>query len=58
LGHECYSLGLVGQIEFKAPEVVEDKPYSFKSDCWSFGIVIYNMLTQKYPYKSELSIED
>ena len=45
LGHECYSLGLEGLLEFKAPEVVENKPYSFKADCWSFGILIYNILT-------------
>ena len=26
LGHECYSLGLVGDSEYNAPEVIENKP--------------------------------
>lgn len=58
LGHECYSLGNVGQLEFKAPEVLEDKPYSFKSDCWSYGMVVYNLLTKKHPYKFHIAMED
>jgi hypothetical protein len=24
IGHECYSLGMVGKIEFKAPEVIKN----------------------------------
>jgi|TARA_B110001450_G_C17186332_1_gene305518 serine/threonine protein kinase len=45
LGHECFSIGLVGKIEFKAPEVVKNMNYRFKSDCWSFGIIIFHLLT-------------
>ena len=59
LGHECYSLGLVGNIEYKAPEVIENKPYSFKADCWAFGIIIYYLLTKgKYPYRKDIPLED
>ena len=58
LGHECWCMGSVGKLEFKAPEVVENKPYGFKADSWSFGIVVFHMLTNQYPYSKESSIEE
>lgn len=33
-----------------APEVLGEKPYSFKADIWSIGVVYYQMLFGKYPY--------
>lgn len=34
-----------------APEVLERKPYGINADIWSLGVVFYQMLTGKYPYK-------
>ena len=50
IGHECHSLGICGDIRYRAPEVVRNEPYDFKSDCWSFGVILYYMLTEKLPF--------
>lgn len=42
---------LVGQPQYMAPEMLrDDKPYTFKVDVWSSGILLYFMCTKKYPY--------
>ena len=45
-----YQRDLVGDIMFKAPEVVEGKPYDFKADSWSFGVILFYLLTCAMPY--------
>ncbi|XP_029164414.1 raf homolog serine/threonine-protein kinase Raf-like [Nylanderia fulva] len=42
-----------GSIFWKAPEVIkmqEKKPYSFKSDVYAFGIVLFELLAGELPY--------
>ena len=42
-----------GTPSWKAPEVYEcdgDKNYSYPSDMWSFGMVMYEMMTLTFPY--------
>lgn len=36
-----------------APEVLSCQPYGFKADIWSLGVVFYQMLFGKYPYKGK-----
>ena len=31
----------------RAPEIYEEEPYSFKSDVWALGCVMYEVLTGK-----------
>jgi len=34
-----------------APESLLEKKYSVKSDCWSYGVTLWEVLTRKEPYE-------
>ena len=42
-----------GTPYYASPEVWNDKPYSYKSDLWSIGCVIYEMCALKPPFKGK-----
>lgn len=41
-----------GTPYYASPEVWQDKPYDTKSDIWSLGCVLYEMITNRPPFKS------
>lgn len=41
---------LIGNVASKAPECILGLPYGQMADSWSFGILIFFMLTGKHPF--------
>ena len=41
---------VVGTPYYLSPEIVQSKPYSFKSDIWSLGVVLYELAALKPPF--------
>jgi serine/threonine-protein kinase ULK2 len=33
-----------------APEIMQKRPYNYKADIWSIGVLVYNLLTGSYPF--------
>lgn len=42
-----------GTPYYASPEVWQDKPYCQKSDIWSLGCIIYEMITLHPPFRAE-----
>ena len=36
-----------------SPELCQSKPYSYKCDVWSAGIILYELCALKHPFISE-----
>lgn len=39
-----------GTPYYVAPELFQEQPYSFPSDVWSLGVLLYEMCCLKYPF--------
>ena len=42
-----------GTLGYVAPEVLRKEPYSFSCDLWSFGCIIYALLSGSLPFDHE-----
>lgn len=50
LDTEGYTTGFSGTPEYMAPEMVSRSPYSFASDWWSLGCLLFELLTGRTPF--------
>lgn len=41
---------VVGTPYYLSPEIVQSKPYNFKSDMWSMGVILYELCSLKPPF--------
>lgn len=42
----------IGTPYYMSPEIVNGKPYNYSVDFWALGCLIYNYLTNKYPFEA------
>ncbi|GAB66807.1 serine/threonine-protein kinase Nek1 [Plasmodium cynomolgi strain B] len=46
---------LCGTIGYMAPEICRNVAYSFPADIWSLGVILYELMSLRHPFKSEHS---
>ena len=51
------ALTVIGTPENMAPELLQGKPYSYKSDIWQLGVLLFKMCTLEQPWNCE-TMED
>lgn len=49
-GETEFCNGIEGDIRFRAPEVIMSKSYKQKADVWSYGIILFFVLTGVLPF--------
>ena len=44
--------GVAGTLSYMAPEILQDKEYSYEVDIWAIGVIMYFLLTGELPFKN------
>ena len=44
---------MVGTPYYLSPEIIESRDYSFKTDIWSLGVILYELCTLKPPFNDK-----
>ncbi|XP_067941953.1 serine/threonine-protein kinase Nek5-like [Watersipora subatra] len=53
-GPTMKSRAQIGAIEFNAPEMLEDMPFTDKCDVWAAGCILYFMITAQLPFQGSI----
>ncbi|CAH2306055.1 mitogen-activated kinase kinase kinase 13 [Pelobates cultripes] len=51
LSDKSTKMSFAGTVAWMAPEVIRNEPVSEKVDIWSFGVLLWELLTGEIPYK-------
>ncbi|XP_077304567.1 mitogen-activated protein kinase kinase kinase 13 [Lithobates pipiens] len=51
LSDKSTTMSFAGTVAWMAPEVIRNEPVSEKVDIWSFGVLLWELLTGEIPYK-------
>ncbi|XP_042190056.1 ribosomal protein S6 kinase alpha-3 isoform X2 [Callorhinchus milii] len=51
--HEKKAYSFCGTVEYMAPEVVNRRGHSHSADWWSFGVLMFEMLTGSLPFQGK-----
>lgn len=47
------AMTVVGTPYYMSPEVCQNQPYTFKSDVWALGCVLYELCTLKHAFSAD-----
>ena len=50
MGYDDYTNGIYGDTRYRAPEILKGKAYDFRADSWSYGVILFFMLTGEHPF--------
>ncbi len=42
---------LCGTYEYMSPEMIQNKPYDYKIDIWALGILLFELIAGRAPFK-------
>lgn len=45
---------MVGSPYYISPEIINNRPYSFKSDIWSLGVILYELCALRPPFTGSM----
>mmetsp|Transcript_9760 Transcript_9760/g.23085 ORF Transcript_9760/g.23085 Transcript_9760/m.23085 type:complete len:518 (+) Transcript_9760:78-1631(+) len=48
-----YAKTMVGTPYYLSPEIIQERPYAYKSDVWSCGVVLYESATLMHPFNAD-----
>lgn len=46
-----------GTPYYTAPEMIQREPYSYPADCWSFGVIVHQLLALERPFEGSSTAE-
>ena len=49
-GTDENAMTIVGTPYYLSPEIIDEKPYNYKSDIWSLGVLLYELCSLRPPF--------